>query len=104
MLKKKEFTCNTLGFSFRFGAFRVVFQFSSQTTNCIMKPDVLMYFILLWGGAALVKHQIHQEPAAPFAWPSAASCHSNSQQKDSSSVGCWSKLTILTSLLKRNAV
>lgn len=60
MLKKKEFTCNTLGFSFRFGAFRVVFQFSSQTTNCIMKPDVLMYFILLWGGAALVKHQIHQ--------------------------------------------
>lgn len=55
VLKKQEFTYNALGFSFGLGAFRVVFQFSSQTTKCIMKPDILMYFILFWEGGALSK-------------------------------------------------
>lgn len=69
-----------------------------------MKPDILMYFILLRGGGALEKHQIYQEPAAPLSLPSAAGCNANSQQEGSSAAGCQSKLTVLTSLLKGKAV
>lgn len=51
-----------------------------------MKPDILMYFMLLWGGGALGKHQIYQEPAALLSLPSAAGCDANSQQEGSSAV------------------
>ena len=82
---------------------RVLFQFSSQTTDCIMKLDILMYYILLQGGGALEKQQIYHEPAAPLSLPSAADCDANSRQEGSSAAGCRCQLTVLTSLLKGKA-